>query len=325
MLPPRGVEFHSASDWGALIEGLRIAGHEVYGFGVGAQEYDALVAMNDQRAVRQLQTRYSIGPGRSVLIVLEPRVTAPVMYTNGALRRYGLRYAASPLWSVELGAQCFPWPQHLGSPVRAPGPSDYAATMINGDKRSAVAGSLYGLRRDVIRKCDAAGIRLAVFGPGWGASTRERIRLGTKAVARAIKGLAIPHAREAFGDLSQRPSSWLGPVADKGAAFAAAPVSLVIENSADYVSEKLVDAIRGGVVPIYVGPSLREFGYPDEVAVTTGASSDSVVHALTSLGDSQAEEIVEAGRRWLASEEAQVHEIRHVLTKLGATVGRQLR
>jgi putative cell wall-binding protein len=42
-------------------------------------------------------------------------------------------------------------------------------------------------------------------------------------------------------------------VADKVEAFSGANIAIVIENSVEYCSEKVIDAIRHGCIPIYVG------------------------------------------------------------------------
>ena len=324
VLPPRGVDFPAGSPWLALIDGLRGSGHDVSGFGLGEGSYDALVSMNDQPLVKSVQDAQSISPARSALIVLEPRVTSPRMYTKSRLSRYGLRYAASPLWAGSIGALTFTWPQEIGPQRQSNGPYDFAASMINGDKRSAVAGSLYGLRRRVIQSFREDCLSLGVFGPGWDASKSSKTLVAAKASAKAVMSRSVPHVGEAFGTLSVRPTSWMGTVEDKNTAFASAPVAVVIENSTDYVSEKLVDAIRGGAAPVYVGPPLSNFGLPASIAEQVPASADEVLRAVRALSNQQIGEIVAAGGEWLATREAQSHAIEQVLWNLGYSIGAQL-
>ena len=320
----RGLEPEAGSPWDALLAGLGDAGHEAAFGGGNSGRIDALVALNDQPAVNDLQREAAISASRSALIAMEPRVTSPMMYSTRHLRRYGIRYAASPLWARSMAAASFPWPQELGLTQTSAGPSAYAATMIIGDKRSAVAGSLYGLRRQVIREFARARTPLAVFGPGWNAPVRERFVSGGKACAKAVIGGLPPRLGEAFGGLGERPEHWLGRVEDKSTAFAVAPVSIVIENSADYVSEKLVDALRGGVVPIYVGPTLADFGFPPGLALECPPSASAILRAIATLDEEQHSKILAAGRAWLASDDAQSREMRRVLYDLGVAIGRQL-
>jgi hypothetical protein len=247
------------------------------------------------------------------------------MYTKRALKQYEHRFAASPIWAEQIGGHAFRWPQEVGPQQMNQVSADFAASMINGDKRSAVPGSLYGLRISVIRESEVRGIPLAVFGPGWNASIRGRLGAGAKAAARALASGTPPRLGEAFSDLSQHPDFWLGTVVDKQVAFSSAPVAVIIENSADYVSEKLVDAIRGGAAPVYVGPPLSNFGFPKSIAVTCAPTADGVVQTVRNLTKTRIDEVVSAGDNWLLSKGAKDHEIRNVLHELGEMIGQQLR
>lgn len=280
--------------------------------------------MNDQPDARRLQSELGVPVRRTALVVLEPRVTAPRMYEMSALVHYGHRFAPSPLWAEPLAAEVFPWPQMVGEPAQTSGPWPYAASMINAEKRSAVRGSLYGLRRKVIRACDVNSVPLAVFGSGWDNSAPQRFEAGSKAVARALLARDRPQLGEALGQPSIRPGHALGVVADKSSAFAAAPASIVIENSRDYVSEKLFDALSAGIAPIYVGPPLGLFGIPPEVAVQVEPHAPDVVTALSDFPEARREEITQAGREWLRSTDAQRHEITRVLKELGRVIGDRL-
>ena len=324
VLPPRGVLFAADSPWNSLLAGLRACGHEVDGYGQFASRPEALVTLNDQPEARRLQRSFSIPEGRSALVLLEPRVTAPQMYTKRVVTRYAIRFAASPSWAAAIGARPFLWPQKI-----VPGPTlepchKFDATMINAEKRSAVEGSLYGLRRAVIREMDERGMNLAVYGPGWDSHPSARLRQGFRAAAKAVAAGIPPHLAEAMSGLVVRPRNWQGRVQDKDVAFSTAPASVIIENSADYVSEKLVDAIAAGVVPIYVGPPLPEFGLSSDLAITCRPAVDDVVSSMTRLTPGRRSEVLEAGNEWLQSSACQHHEIRHVLRTLGCSLGHAL-
>lgn len=324
VLQHRGLEAEPGSPWDSLLEGLARAGLQADFFRGDPAGAEALVTMNDQPAVLALQRDAGIPPARSALIVMEPRVTSPRMYTQSRLRRYGIRYAASPFWASEMQASSFPWPQTLEPSQVVTGPFDFAASMIIGDKRSAVEGSLYGLRRQVITEFSRARQPLAVFGPGWDSPVSSRVMSSAKACAKALAAGSRPRLAEAMGGLRERPDHWLGRVADKNTAFAVAPLSIVIENSADYVSEKLVDAIRGGVVPLYVGPSLEEFGLPTDLAVTCPPDAAAILDAATTLSEDEGNRVVESGRAWLASQDALSRDMNRVLHDLGTAIGRRL-
>lgn len=294
------------------------------GYGGPTLRPDALITLNDQPAAVALQRSFSIPASRSVLVLLEPRVTAPQMYTKSVVGRYGLRFAASPLWAAEIDASPFLWPQTFVLGPRQESRHQFDATMINAEKRSAVEGSLYGLRRAVIKEMDERGMDLAIFGPGWDSAPSARLRQGAKATARAIAAGLHPQVGEAFGDLAIWPRRWQGQIQNKAAAFSKAPVSVIIENSADYVSEKLVDAVSAGVVPMYVGPRLDLFGLPTDLVIECPSEPQKFVSAIERRNTSRLSEVAAAGREWLRSEQAERHEIRNVLAALGADIGQLL-
>ena len=196
--------------------------------------------------------------------------------------------------------------------------------MINGEKRSAVGGSLYGLRRSVIRALDSQGVALAVYGPGWDDPPRLRFRRGMRQIGKSVLARVSPQVSEALGELDLRPRHWLGTVEDKRRAFRRAPTSIVIENSADYVSEKLIDAVTAGVVPLYVGPPLSVFGLPSDIAIECLPNPSAVIKSLAQLTPSRSSEITQAGDEWLRSEASRSHEITQVLRGLGRTIGLSL-
>jgi len=228
------------------------------------------------------------------------------------------------MWAAAIGARPFLWPQTI-----APGPKrephyQFDATMINAEKRSAVEGSLYGLRRAVIREMDEHGMNLAVYGPGWGSPPSARLRQGAKATAKAVAAGLPPQLGEAISGLVIRPRNWQGRVREKAVAFSTAPASIIIENSADYVSEKLVDAISAGVVPVYVGPPLDLFDLPRDLVIECSADPREICSAIASHDASRRSEVAAAGREWLRSEEAERHAIHGVLFTLGADIGQLL-
>jgi hypothetical protein len=74
----------------------------------------------------------------------------------------------------------------------------------------------------------------------------------------------------------KKPLNLLGPAVSKKVAMEEFKVAVVIENSQEYMSEKLFDALVGGCIPVYVGPNLGIFGIPPTLYVRADATLDSV-------------------------------------------------
>jgi hypothetical protein len=67
--------------------------------------------------------------------------------------------------------------------------------------------------------------------------------------------------------------------------------AIVIENSADFVSEKLFDCVSAGCLVLYVGPNLDEFNIRDHDLFLCSADIDEVANtALKILGLNQSEQ-----------------------------------
>jgi hypothetical protein len=64
----------------------------------------------------------------------------------------------------------------------------------------------------------------------------------------------------------------MGPVADKLQTASNYKFALVIENSGDYMSEKLFDALFSGCLPIYVGAPVETYGIPKNLVIQAGPS-----------------------------------------------------
>jgi hypothetical protein len=78
-----------------------------------------------------------------------------------------------------------------------------------------------------------------------------------------------------------KPLNYLGSVEDKIQAMEEYQVALVIENSQEYITEKLFDAFFAGCIPVYVGPDLEKFDIPRHLYVRADPNPRSVTNALS--------------------------------------------
>jgi hypothetical protein len=60
--------------------------------------------------------------------------------------------------------------------------------------------------------------------------------------------------------------------------------ALVVENSQEYLSEKLFDAFFAGCVPIYVGPSLGSYEIPEGLVIQSEPTIPSLLKAIEKAG-----------------------------------------
>lgn len=207
---------------------------------------------------------------RRVLVMWEPPSTQPAMFRTRTLRRYGFVYSPSHVWPKERDCRLryFPWPQDTASP-HASGTWDQRrprAVLVASNKWSFYPGNLYWLRRWA-----AQHPVVDTYGALWnsGLATARHIAAAARTCVNAGQA---PHLREGLR------APWMLPRAHFGACEEKLPVmrqykfALVIENSPDYVSEKLGDAFAAGCHPIYVGADLRQNSIPTHEVVAAPAN-----------------------------------------------------
>jgi hypothetical protein len=149
------------------------------------------------------------------------------------------------------------------------------AVLVNADKWSFVPGQLYWLRAGVA----SCSNKVDVFGPGWDRSfllrilhrIYEAIRNPWVLSTKSLKGLQF---------LLSRPRSYRGTTEDKVKEMSNYKIAVIVENSAEYISEKLFDAWFAGCIPVYVGPSLKSLGLKSEFAIESEPDCKSVLEAI---------------------------------------------
>lgn len=147
--------------------------------------------------------------------------------------------------------------------------------VINGNKMSFIKGELYSLRRKAIK----AVSNLDLYGTQWDSKLAPRLIIAAKSLAQAILSLKIPRPSGLTLWFQNYPKS-KGPVADKLATMAHYKYALVLENSAEYMSEKLMESLFAGCIPVYVGPDPETFGIPKDLVIRAQPNLRSIQEGL---------------------------------------------
>lgn len=302
---PRGTNIFAHTPWSSLPTRIaELTGQEVTVISDGQGDVpptisQLVVASNVTRGLG-IARKFKIPTRARFLVVLEPSATAPGLHSAKVVRQFGRVFVPSPMWKHQDNQEIFNWPQNT-SPNPLEPHSTFGATLIAANKFSAAPDSQYALRRQIIGAFDKRGIPLAVVGPGWTDSLPVRVKkLGKAALSQSRWTVRANPSRLLDGALCS-PKFPLGFMSDKREALSLAPVSIVVENSPDYVSEKVIDCIRCGIVPLYVGPSLSAFGIPSEVGLEVRPDAQAVVSAFTELDSREVQERRRMGLEWISS------------------------
>jgi hypothetical protein len=122
-----------------------------------------------------------------------------------------------------------------------------------------------------------------------------------KNVIFALVSLQIPQFSGAKLWFQSYPQS-KGIVNDKLATMSSYKYALVIENSQEYMSEKLFDAFFAGCIPIYVGPKVEDYGIPKNLVVQAQPNLKSIKQALETAKEMNFENFQQDLRKFLSNE-----------------------
>jgi hypothetical protein len=124
--------------------------------------------------------------------------------------------------------------------------------LIAANKVSTTLNSNYKLRRRIAKQMSPHEID--VYGGLWNSSLRNRMSHRLAVGLYSIKTGYFPNLIALYGSLFSKYRNYLGELENKHLIIQKYKYSLVIENSSDYCSEKLFDAILNGSILIYIGP-----------------------------------------------------------------------
>jgi hypothetical protein len=182
--------------------------------------------------------------------------------------------------------------------------------MINANKMSFHKSEQYSLRRKCIRRIKD----LETFGSSWDISYKRRLRILLTAMRRTLLGRSTPK----LSALRYWFANWTPIQAplDKNLVLRDYRFSLVIENSVDYMTEKLFDVLFAGCIPIYAGPDVTLFGIPKNLVVQVNPTVSSIRAGIEIARSIDYEAYLESLEEWLNSKETQdEHEGNHVLKR----------
>jgi hypothetical protein len=199
---------------------------------------------------------------RRILFIWEPAVVAKRNYSARFLRKFSFVFAASPIWADATGGSVFFWPQtpfrdNLNLMKEWELRNSEKLVMVQGNKFSVNPHENYSLRRAVLSSKEV-GASIDLFGPSWNLGSFHDLSAWLRSY---VRGQTLFPSLRSLKDFGKKYENYLGEVEDKFKVLRKYRYCIVIENSSDFVSEKLFDAVSVGCIPLYVGPSLRRFGF----------------------------------------------------------------
>ena len=241
------------------------------------------------------------------LIRVEPVVVNPFQYQERIQNKYGSIVVISP--NELKGPKNLYWESGYIDFEKIEKTSNHnrnGIALINENKFSFVPGSNYKLRKKVIDEFIKNKQSLNLAGMNWDNGNAWHFRKQVSALRVAIKN----HQGVALSQMQFRimvKSPWIdyfGRVESAQSFLAKSKFAIVIENDSTYVSEKLLNALIAGCIPIYAGPPLSIYGIPPEIAINVGKQPNEFLNAYLATPAPELEEVRRNGQNWIQSEGA---------------------
>ena len=248
--------FGTSGPWCEFRDALISHGHEICSDDFGIRS-DALISHRHSEAAIREADDNKVPLSRRALVLWEPQIVEKERYSREVLEQYGLIYAPSPIWAKKVSGKSFNWPQDKVSAIEMKNSwllREKKFVIIQGNKFSARKGELYSLRRKVIR---TLAEKIVLFGTNWNKGiVFDWWHWSRSAMNSNLSEISL----KSIIGIGRNYKNYKGITSSKRETLLNYRYAIVIENSADFVSEKLFDCISAGCLVIYTGPPLKEFG-----------------------------------------------------------------
>lgn len=228
---------------------------------------------------------------KTIALCGEPKVVRPDLYSKKRAKRFLEFIPTSQFRADKVGAKYWiQLPVELPPLLKWNSERRKRAVMVIGNKISANQESNYRLRRQVIRLDEKMNQQIDVFGVDWldplWLQFRRRINA---ARIQLINPLEFSWS-ELMTDFLFVPKNYRGVMPSNFKSLTDYQIAVVIENESDYISEKLWICLCAGVIPVYVGPSLKEYPGLEEVVYEVDKSPKQIIELISTINIEEIEQ-----------------------------------
>lgn len=271
---------------------------------------DLLIFANYSKYAWNTSKKFKSSPCRFILVRFEPIAVLPIQYKKRIEKRFDLILNPGGRINVNLISSFIGWPYSFNLNPSKPEIGKYSLkgviekavsdnlfdfdqwnlrkntlVLIAANKVSPTSNSNYRIRRFLAKNLSSD--ELHVYGSLWMCSFRVKISHRFRVMAYAIRTGYFPNIMEIYGNLFAQYPTFQSEPMDKHEIIKNYKFSLVIENSSQYCSEKLFDAIINGSIPIYIGPKSNEINLPEELFINCSGSIHELRNLLKQITDEQ--------------------------------------
>jgi hypothetical protein len=279
---------------------------------------DVVFVFDHPRRFSRIERAIVGSGGKKVLLRFEPKAVNPLLYRRRTERIYDIVLNIGGKGHIGCDPAVLRWPYFShpnpakpnSNSMHSPGavrnaslqkgePRRYRVSLIVSNKVSWSSPSNYALRRRFVL-CRRT-LQLNAFGMYWTDSRSQRLRRNFRLYLFFLSQGTVPQLSHLFENLGFASLKDVSSVTDKFEVISESEFHLVIENSSTYVSEKLIDAMVGGAIPIYYGPSLSDYDIPSDCYILLPDDPKDQLRLLQNLQTIDKEEIQKSIEAFLSS------------------------
>ena len=285
----------SDGPWYEFTKELKSKGCEIVQDNFGTH-IDLLIANSHSRKAIKESKRSNLGKNMKHLLLWEPPMIDYKRHQKSTLKQYGIIWSPTINWAKSQNTRIFKWPQ---LPLEKQDESlekwalrENKSAMVLANKFSAFRGELYSLRRELGIKT-AKNSLMDLYGDKWNLNKTYSYRHYFGSLIRTpIWKISLKSWRY----VGSQQKNYKGISQNKVETCRSYRIVVVLENSKDYISEKFFDAYASGAIVIYVGPSLKQFGIPDESAILVEPNVNSILRKILEITNLETKEQYEISR-----------------------------
>jgi hypothetical protein len=283
------------------------------------EKADIIYAFDHPRLFSKTLSALKGSKAQKVLLRFEPPAVNPILYSKNTLRHYDKVLSMGGTKHLGVSEQVIHWPYFSHPNPAKPNQDEildsksisFSSFGGNGDRRIKLSmivsnkvawskPSNYKLRRDLILK--AVDYGLSCYGMGWQSSRTFRLATNLRLYLFFLSQRQFVNPLHVVENLFFPKQKSISTIVNKFDVLTNSDFHLVIENSSNYVSEKLLDALVAGAVPIYIGPDLKPYGIPTTCVITPKNDVGDVIKALQNLKGLNLETIREQISKFINSD-----------------------
>ena len=251
--------------------------------GPSGEKFDALIANSHSRKAIRECVKYGVSKNNRILILWESKEVNGKLYKISTFSNYGHIFSLSRGWSKNSSTHNFKWPQGRAKLLRQTEKKWLSRknkfVFIGSNKYSVSRGELYSLRRVILRNTKSKKF-IDLFGHGWDKSFIYDFK---DVVSSLIKTNYKNYSINSIRLFARKYTNYQGISLNKNDTLNKYKFALIIENSTEYISEKLFEALENECIVLYVGGNLKENDLNKNIAIQASTNTADVFDKLNKI------------------------------------------